>query len=154
MSKANSRKIALAIVLMIAGKSGAFAQANAKQPVNPSPKEIIFADGKWKDIAAQARKSRKYIFVDAYTTWCMPCLQLKNVTFKDENAAAYFSQHFINYAVDMEQGEGVALAEKWDITAYPALLFFTPEGKLIMKQVGYIDGKQLLEMGRQALAKK
>lgn len=154
MSKANSRKIALAIFLMISGLSATFAQTTAKQHVNTSAKEIIFVDGKWKDVAAQARKSGKYIFVDAYTTWCIPCRQLKNVTFKDKGAAAYFNKNFINLAVDMEKGEGIALGEKWNIMAYPALLFFTPEGKLVMKQIGYIDGEQLVEFGKQALARK
>jgi thioredoxin 1 len=154
MFKANSRTIALAIFLMITGTSAVFAQARAKQHANPSAKEIAFVDGKWKDVAAQARKSGKYIFVDAYTTWCLPCRQLKNVSFKDKSAVAYFNKNFINCAVDMEKGEGIALAEKWNVMAYPALLFFTPEGKLIMKQIGYIDGKQLVEFGKQALARK
>lgn len=154
MFKANSRRIALAIFLAISGTSTAFAQTTAKQHANFTAKEIPFVDGKWKDVAAKARKSGKYIFVDAYTAWCLPCRQLKNVTFRDKNAAAYFSKNFVNYAVDMEKGEGVQLAEEWDIMAYPSLLFFTPEGKMIMKQIGYIDGNQLVEFGKQALARQ
>ncbi|WP_298734160.1 thioredoxin family protein [uncultured Chitinophaga sp.] len=146
--------IALTVFLVISGISAAFAQITARQQDVPAAKEITFVDGKWKEVAAQARKSGKYIFVDAYTTWCLPCRQLKNVTFKDEAAAAYFNEHFINCAFDMEKGEGIQLADQWEIMAYPALLFFTPEGKMIMKQVGYIDGKQLLAFGKQALARK
>jgi thioredoxin 1 len=141
-------------IAMTGGTSMVFGQTERKQKNISSTKEIIFANGKWKDIAAKAKKDNKYIFVDAFTTWCAPCRQLKKVTFKDKNAVAYFNSNFINYTIDMEKGEGVALEEKWDVTGYPALLFFTPEGTMIMKQIGYVDGKQLVEFGKQALTKK
>jgi len=54
----------------------------------------------------------------------------------------------------MEKGEGPALAEKWDITAYPSLLFFNSEGEMVLKQVGYVNAETLVDFGRQALLKK
>lgn len=156
MFNTNSRKISLLIslVVMTIGSSVMFGQTKRKQSTISSTKGIAFTNGKWKDIAVQARKDNKYIFVDAFTTWCAPCRQLKNVTFKDKSAAVYFNDNFINYTVDMEKGEGLELAEEWGVIAYPTLLFFTPEGKLIMKQIGYVDGKQLVDFGKQALARK
>jgi len=117
-------------------------------------KGIHFTEGRWKDIAAKAKESGKYIFVDAYTTWCGPCKLLKSKTFLEERAGAYFNAHFINYTVDTEKGEGIQLAEQWDVTAYPTLLFFNPEGKLLLQQVGFVNGDKLIEFGKQAKAKK
>jgi thioredoxin-related protein len=158
MFNVNSRRIPLLISLIVMtmtiGTSVMFGQTRRKQSSISSTKEIAFTNGKWKDIAVQARKNNKYIFVDAFTTWCAPCRQLKDITFKDKSAAVYFNDNFINYTVDMERGEGLELAEEWGVIAYPTLLFFTPEGKLIMKQIGYVDGKQLVEFGKQALARK
>jgi thiol:disulfide interchange protein len=156
MSEARSGKIFLVISLigMTIGLRVVFAQTKEKQNGMLAAKKISFITGKWKDVAALAKKNGKYIFVDAYTAWCAPCRELKNVTFKDREAAAYYNGNFINYTVDMEKGEGVELAEKWDVTAYPTLLFFTPEGKMVMKQIGYVNGKQLVEFGKQALAGK
>ncbi|MGN7787668.1 thioredoxin family protein [Niabella sp. 22666] len=114
-------------------------------------KEIGFVQGKWQDIVALAKKEGKYIFVDAFTTWCSPCIQLQKFTFKDAAAAEYYNTHFINYTIDMEKGEGLALAEKWNINEYPTLLFFSPEGKLVKKQTGYIDGKRLIDLGTDVL---
>lgn len=102
----------------------------------------------------EAKKSGKFIFVDAYTSWCGPCKLLKSTTFKDEKAAACFNKNFINYSVDMEKGEGPALAGKWNINAYPSLLFFNAKGEMVMKQVGYVNAETLVELGRQALLKK
>lgn len=115
--------------------------------------EIVFENTTWKEVAAKAKKEGKYIFVDAYATWCAPCKLLKSTTFKDKKAAIYFNQNFVNYTADMEKGEGIALAEQWDITAYPALLFFNAEGKMVLKQVGYVGAAQLVEFGQQAMAK-
>jgi len=54
----------------------------------------------------------------------------------------------------MEKGEGPALAEKWDITAYPSLIFFSSEGEMVLRQGGYVNAETLLEFARQALLKK
>ncbi|MFC6100423.1 thioredoxin family protein [Olivibacter domesticus] len=117
-------------------------------------KGIHFTDGQWKDISTKAKKSGKYIFVDAYTSWCGPCKLLKSKTFMEDGAAAYFNDHFINYTIDMEKGEGIELAEQWEVTAYPTLLFFSPDGKLLMRQVGFVNGDRLVAFGKQAKTKK
>lgn len=156
MFKEEKRIIRLLISLIVVANSvnPVFSQNKAKQHIASFVTGITFTDGKWKDVKAKARKDNKYIFVDAFTTWCAPCRQLKKVTFKERNAVAYFNSNFINYTVDMEKGEGIELAEQWGVTGYPALLFFTPEGKMIMKHIGYVDGKQFVEFGKQALDRK
>lgn len=54
----------------------------------------------------------------------------------------------------MEKGEGIPLAKEWMINSYPSLIFFKPDGKMALKQIGYVDGKNLIELGQQAIAKK
>lgn len=130
------------------------AQGQSKYFSSTAKKEIIFSSRKWKDIAADAKKNNKYIFVDAFASWCEPCVQLKNVTFKSKDAADFFNRNFINYTLDMEKGEGVELSEVWNVFSYPTLLFFNPEGKMVMKQTGYVDEKQLINMGKEALMRK
>lgn len=131
-----------------------YAQEQTKKLSSSTNKEILFSSGKWEDIAAYAKKKGMYIFVDAFTSWCAPCRQLKNVTFKGKDAATYFNSNFINYTIDMEKGEGIKLSEKWNVFAYPTLLFFNSEGKMIMKQTGYVDEKQLINLGKEALIRK
>ncbi len=131
-----------------------YAQGQTKYFLSTAKKEIIFSSGKWKDIAADALKNSKYIFVDAYTSWCGPCQQLKDVTFKSKDAADFFNRNFINYTLDMEKGEGVELSDVWNVFSYPTLLFFNPEGKMVMKQTGYVDEKQLITIGKEALMRK
>ena len=93
-------------------------------------------DMSWAQIKAKAQKEKKMIFFDAYTTWCGPCKYLETSVYTDESVASYYNDNFINVKFDMEAGEGIKLAEEFGITAYPTLLFFTAEGKLIHKNVG------------------
>lgn len=142
------------LLLVFTTSSTVFAQQKLVVKKMGSSQEIVFENSSWKNVSAVAKKSGKYIFVDAYTTWCGPCKLLKSTTFKDKNAASFFNNNFINYTADMEKGEGLKLAEQWDITAYPALLFFSPDGKMVLKQVGYVDGNRLIDFGKQAMAKR
>ncbi|HMV43506.1 MAG TPA: hypothetical protein PKD50_13270, partial [Leptospiraceae bacterium] len=34
---------------------------------------ISFVNSEWKDVVAKATKEKKFIFIDAFTTWCSPC---------------------------------------------------------------------------------
>lgn len=143
----------MVIFTLMALASRSFAQNGSKIETKSETLEIDFTDGNWNEIATKARTSNKYIFVDAYTTWCSPCKLLKADTFKEKETARYFNANFINATFDMESSEGIPLAEKWKVTAYPTLLFFTPQGKLVLKKIGFVDGKQLIEFADKALNK-
>jgi thiol:disulfide interchange protein len=143
----------LSLVLLVLTANFMSAQQKAAKS-NISKEEINFTGSSWKEVTAEAKKTGKYIFVDAYTSWCGPCKLLKSTTFKEKAAAAYFNKNFINYTVDMEKGEGIQLAKEWVINSYPSLIFFKPDGKMALKQIGYVDGKNLIELGQEAIAKK
>jgi thioredoxin 1 len=143
----------LSLVLLVLTANFMSAQQKAAKS-NMSKEEINFTGSSWKEVTAEAKKTGKYIFVDAYTSWCGPCKLLKSTTFKEKAAAAYFNKNFINYTVDMEKGEGIQLAKEWTINSYPSLIFFKPNGKMALKQIGYVDGKNLIELGQEAIAKK
>src|SRR5271154_5962837 len=73
-------------------------------------KKIIFIEDNWNEALKQAAAQNKYLFVDAYASWCGPCKMLKATTFKNKKAAAFYNTNFINVAIDMEKGQGPELA--------------------------------------------
>jgi thioredoxin 1 len=156
MEKYNFKKTygAFFLLILMLTTDNVFAQNRMPIEKSSSPREIVFASSNWKEAMTQAKKSGKFIFVDAYASWCGPCKLLKSTTFKDKKAVAYFNKNFINFSIDMEKGEGQALADKWDITAFPTLLFFNTKGEMVLKQVGYVEAEKLVEFGHQALLKK
>ncbi len=123
--------------------------------VKPDDKPgIVFIENSWKAALAKAKVSRKYIFVDAYATWCGPCKTLKSVTFVDPEAAAFFNTNFVNVSMDMEKGEGLKKAREWQVEAYPTLIVFDPDGKPLLGSVGLLSAKDLIRFGKEALTKK
>ncbi|MDO3644240.1 thioredoxin family protein [Mucilaginibacter sp. L3T2-6] len=114
---------------------------------------IVFIEDSWDEALKQAAKQNKYIFVDAYATWCGPCKMLKARTFTDTKAAAFYNANFVNVAIDMEKGRGPELAQKWQLRAYPTLIIFDPKGKPVLGTVGFINASELIRFGREALKK-
>ena len=134
------------LILPFAGKS----QSTEKAPQNQG---IVFIEGSWNEALRQAKLQNKCIFVDAYATWCMPCTLLKSITFQNKKAAAFYNENFINLAMDMERGEGPALADTWGIQSYPTMIIFDQEGNVVLGAIGYINARNLINFGKQALIK-
>lgn len=113
-------------------------------------KSVTFIENTYLIALRKAKAEHKYLFVDAYATWCGPCRQLKNTTFKDSKTADYFNKNFVNLSVDMEKGEGVGLASKWEVQEYPTLLILDDNGKVLFRSIGYLDARQLMAFGKKA----
>ena len=111
---------------------------------------IQFETMKWAEVKAKALKENKMIFLDAFASWCGPCKYMEENIYSDKKTADYFNEHYINVKIDMEIGEGPALSEEFGVSAYPTLLFFSPDGKLVHKSVGAMDAEEFIELGKNA----
>ncbi|GAB5553526.1 MAG: hypothetical protein Sapg2KO_31170 [Saprospiraceae bacterium] len=115
---------------------------------------IQFFEGTFEEALATATKENKLIFMDAYTTWCGPCRWMSSNTFTDAAVAEFYNDNFINVKMDMERGEGPALARKYRVMAYPTLLFINPEGEIAHKKMGALPADAFLDLGQFAQKKK
>lgn len=120
-------------------------------PIFLTGQGIQFSERSWEDILAAAKRDNKPIFVDAYTTWCGPCKMLVKDVFPQKEIGDFYNAHFINAHFDMEKGEGMALAKRYNVQAYPTLLFINGDGNIIHRFAGYLPPVQFLEMGKTAL---
>ncbi len=116
-------------------------------------KGITFFKGDWKALLAKAKKSGKPFFVDFYTTWCGPCKTMSKTTFKDEKVGKFANENFVAYKMDAEKGEGIQLSEKYEVQAYPTIMFFDKDGKKIGEAVGLQDAKLFLATLKEYKAK-
>ncbi|MBO0952272.1 thioredoxin family protein [Fibrella forsythiae] len=115
------------------------------------PASVQFFSGSWKELLTEARKQNKPIFVEVHTVWCGPCRQMEKQAFPNSEVAAAFNAKFINYQIDMEQGEGPMLRKEYAIMAVPTLLYFSPDGILIHRSKGYDDIAGLLADADEAI---
>lgn len=115
---------------------------------------IQFFKGDVKEMFAKAEQENKLIFVDVYASWCGPCKLLKKKTFPDKEVGTYFNNKFVNMTFDGEKGEGIAIAKKYNVKAYPTLLVIDSKGNVVATTLGYMTPEKLLEFGKSVSTKK
>ena len=92
----------------------------------------------------KAKAENKIIFMDCFTTWCGPCKMLAAQIFTQDAVADYFNTHFVNVKMDMEKGEGPALARKYSVGSYPTLIFVDGDGEEMHRTMGFMPAEKLL----------
>jgi thioredoxin 1 len=110
---------------------------------------MIFTESNWQEVLDKAKTEHKYIFIDIYATWCGPCKMLRNETFIKKRAGAFYNDRFVCAAFNGEAGDGVMLAKKLGVHAYPSLYILDSNGNVIGASVGYISAKELVKFGKQ-----
>ncbi len=117
----------------------------------PRTDGIKFYDKSWQEVLNKAKTEHKLIFLDIYASWCGPCKALRNETFPDKSVGDYFNAHFVCTSFDGEVGDGVMLAHKFDIQAYPSLFILDEKGNIVKNAMGFMGPDDLLQFGRNAL---
>ena len=98
-----------------------------------------------------AKAQHKPIFIDFYTSWCAPCKQMTAEVFPQAKVGTYYNSQFINCKVQCDDnGIGVKVGEKYQINAYPTLMYLDEKGELIHSMAGGISGEELIELGNIA----
>lgn len=111
---------------------------------------IKFEDTNFATILAKAKKENKLVFIDAYASWCGPCkLMVKNV-FPQKPVGDYYNSHFVNAKIDMEKGEGIELAKKYNVKAFPTYLFVDGNGEVVHRTLGYVEENDFIQFAKDA----
>lgn len=126
---------------------------SANAPAVISKDGIQFFEGTWNEALKKSETENKPIFLDVSTSWCGYCKKMKRNAFSDKEVGSYFNSNFINVAIDAEQGEGITIAQKFNVNSYPTLIILGKNEKVIMYAGGFLDTKDFLQMGKNAIAK-
>ena len=112
----------------------------------------------WLQIQAKARAERKYIFVDCFATWCAPCKSMDKNIFSIEKVGSYMDEHFISIKVQMDTStadndeikkwyaDAHRIMMDYNVKSYPSYLFFTPEGKIVHRDLGYRNEEKFMQL--------
>lgn len=112
---------------------------------------IKFEETGWEQIMAKAKAENKLVFLDAYASWCGPCKWMAREIFPLEEVGKFYNKNFVCAKIDMEKGEGVDLAKKYGVRAYPTFLFIQPSGEVAYKALGGREAEEFIQTGKNAL---
>ncbi|MFN4299163.1 MAG: thioredoxin family protein [Thermaurantimonas sp.] len=112
---------------------------------------IRFESGTFAEALVKAKNEGKLVFVDAYTTWCGPCKWLAREVFPDSELGKFYNENFVSLQIDMEKGEGIDFAKKYNVQAYPTLLYFDAEGNEIHRLLGAREAFRLLKETKELM---
>jgi thioredoxin-related protein len=111
---------------------------------------IKFEDTNFATVLAKAKKENKLVFIDAYASWCGPCkLMVKNI-FPLKTVGDYYNSHFVSAKIDMEKGEGIDLAKKYNVKAFPTYLFVDGNGEVVHRTLGYVEENDFIQFAKDA----
>lgn len=129
----------------------------------PQSSGIHFEHGiNWQQALDLAKKEKKNIFVDCFTTWCGPCKYMSNVVFTNPKTGAYFNEHFINLKLQLDTtandneevkswyATGHQFIRTYGISYYPTFLFFNADGKVVHRIVGGADADKFIAKATRA----
>jgi thiol:disulfide interchange protein len=116
--------------------------------------EVTFANLSFADAVKQAKKEKKLVMVDYYTTWCGWCKVLDKKTYTNKAVGEYANANMVSLKIDAEKGEGINLVRRSSIQGYPTIIFYDGEGKEVSRIVGYVDAPAFLERMKMAVSAK
>ena len=102
-------------------------------------------------VLKKAERENKLVFVDVYTTWCLPCKMMDQDVFTHQATADIFNKDYISYKVDAEKNNGLIIAFNYDVIEYPTLLFLDTKGKVLERKEGAAYHTELLALAKSAL---
>jgi thioredoxin-related protein/tetratricopeptide (TPR) repeat protein len=110
----------------------------------------------WNSIVLQAKKEKKFIFVDCYTSWCQPCKEVAHKIFPQKKVGDFFNKHFVSIALQLDttkkdvariiKAREIAknLAKKYNVVSYPTFLIFDTNGSIVHKFSGVENADALI----------
>lgn len=113
-----------------------------------------FRELTFDEALAAAKEEGKLVFVDCYTSWCGPCKNMTEKVFPQKEAGDYFNPRFVCVKYDMEKGEGLELAKRFDVHAYPTFVIVRADGTVQHKLVGGSDLKEFIARVEKGLDEK
>lgn len=97
---------------------------------------IMFRHCSFEEAIKQAKKEKKKIFIDFFTEWCGPCLNMALTVFPLPQVGDVYNKNFVCLKIDAEKSEGKELAQRYKVHSYPTYIFIDPKTEKIIHRSG------------------
>ena len=107
--------------------------------------EIRFLRGPLSEAIKRSDTEKKPVMIDFITDWCRWCDTLDARTYSDPAVSGYVNEHVVPIKIDAEKGEGIDIAKKYGVAAYPTIVFIRSNGEEIDRILGYVQADPFLK---------
>ena len=127
-------------------------------------KGIRFEQGlSFEQVQQKARMENRYVFIDCYASWCGPCKKMDDEVYIRQDVKNFANDHFISLKLQMDTSakdddltksryvDAHKIMKQYSVTSYPTFLFFSPEGKLVHKGLGFLWENQFIDLLKDAV---
>lgn len=114
---------------------------------------IEFTELDWAQTKEFASDFKRPILMVVYKPYSPEYKTMNNTTFADVEVGTFYESKFINTKLNVHTPEGMKFMSEYKLSQYPALLYFTADGKLIQKDAGVKSAEELISLGESVIAK-
>ncbi len=120
-------------------------------------------DLSWEQMLVKAKNENKYIFMDAFTTWCGPCKYMAANIFTKQAVGDLFNKNYVSVKVQLDttskDDERIKkeyvfahnIMTEYKVNVFPTFLIFDANGKLVHRMVGSSEEPEFIEKANGAL---
>lgn len=108
--------------------------------------KVPFIDGGIYKAKETAGRDGKLFFVDFYATWCMPCRLMDETTFQDAGVVNYVNKYYVPVKVDVDDFDGIAYKQQYNIKVLPTTLVFNSKGELLERVEEALSPSKMLSL--------
>ena len=80
-----------------------------------------------------AQAEGKYVFIDFYADWCVPCKWMDETTYADKNIVKTLKDRFVSVKVNIDDFDGYSLKEEYNVRDLPTVIVLDQRGRVIKR---------------------
>lgn len=90
--------------------------------------KVNYVDITLDEAFTKAEEEKKLLFIDCSTTTCGPCRMMRKNILSKKKCSDYINENFIALHINMDEGEGIEIAEKYKVGIFPTYMILNPDG--------------------------
>lgn len=135
-------------------KSSSTDKSQTPLPVNTTEGNIAWTESELlMPVLEEAQRLHKPVFVAFHASWCAPCKVMEEEIFTRPQVYSFLNQRFINFRTDYDSPAGRRIAEIFEVSKLPTVLFVSEKGVALERYTGIIPAAELERIGNSAILK-
>ncbi|MFM2392851.1 MAG: hypothetical protein RLZZ546_833, partial [Bacteroidota bacterium] len=113
--------------------------------------DISFRDISLDAAILEAKNTKKNIFIDTYSDWCIPCKKM-DIEFRKPQLSRLLNENYINVKINLEHSPNAyAYKKRFEIVFLPTMLILDHYGNIRYKTDKFTEATELISIAEKAM---